>query len=228
MTNDAFLAKIGWRILKNPNCLLARYLLGKYCNAEPFLKCKTPTGAFHGWRSVLIGRDLLLKQIGWMVGTGTEISVWSDSWLSHCEQERPVGPAPERFKDIKVSDLLHADTLDWDLEKIELIVPFHKDKILRLRPSKMGNADELVWLKNPTGDYSTRSGYLTLTEEAEQTSQQSANPSTDWLTNVWRIKTAEKVKLFIWESLHGALPVGEQFAIRNIPVSPICPRCREI
>lgn len=50
----------------------------------------------------------------------------------------------------------------------------------------------------------------------------------DWLQNVWNIKTAEKIKVFIWKSLQSALPVGEQFAIRNIPVSPFCIRCNAV
>ncbi|XP_048607702.1 uncharacterized protein LOC106443022 isoform X1 [Brassica napus] len=47
----------------------------------------------------------------------------------------------------------------------------------------------------------------------------------DWLSNVWNIKTAEKIKVFLWKSLHDALPVGEQFGIRNIHVSTLCARC---
>ncbi|XP_018515407.1 uncharacterized protein LOC103828072 isoform X2 [Brassica rapa] len=38
-------------------------------------------------------------------------------------------------------------------------------------------------------------------------------------------ETVEKIKVFLWKSLHGALPVGEQFAIRNIPVTSRCARC---
>ncbi|KAG2292835.1 hypothetical protein Bca52824_039504 [Brassica carinata] len=38
--------------------------------------------------------------------------------------------------------------------------------------------------------------------------------------------TSQKIKIFIWNSLHGALPVGEQFAIRQIPLPNQCPRCR--
>lgn len=54
----------------------------------------------------MIGRDLLVKQLGWMVGTGEEINVWDDPWLSHCEQVRPMGPAPEALQSLKVSGLL--------------------------------------------------------------------------------------------------------------------------
>lgn len=166
-----------------------------------------------------------------MVENGTEISVWNDPWLSHYDQQRPFGPAPERFKDLKVSDLLQENkenTKDWDAVKLELILPFHKEQILWLQLSKTSNEDELVWLKNPNGEYTTRSGYLVLTEERSQSETIELSSPTDWLANAWKVKIEEKVKFFIWKSLHGALPVGEQFAIRNIHVSPLCIRCKGV
>lgn len=42
------------------------------------------------------------------------------------------------------------------------------------------------------------------------------------------MKTPEKIKIFLWNSLQEALPVGEQFAIRNIPLSNRCSRCNEV
>ncbi|XP_056864344.1 uncharacterized mitochondrial protein AtMg00310-like [Raphanus sativus] len=104
--NDSLLAKVGWRILKNPDCLLARCLMGKYCHTESFLKCKAPGNASHGWRSVLIGRYLLVKQLGWVVGTVENISLWEDPWLSCFEQQRPYGPPTEATSSLKVADLM--------------------------------------------------------------------------------------------------------------------------
>lgn len=126
--NDALLAKIGWRILEKPDSLLARCLLGKYCHDESFLTCRPPQSSSHGWKSILVGRDLLTKQLGWMVGTGESISVWYDPWLSHCNQQRPYGPPPERYQHLKVSDLLHPASPDWNIEMIEGVLPFHKSK----------------------------------------------------------------------------------------------------
>ncbi|KAJ4911215.1 Reverse transcriptase zinc-binding domain protein [Raphanus sativus] len=39
------------------------------------------------------------------------------------------------------------------------------------------------------------------------------------------VKTSEKVKTFFWKTYHQGLPVGEQFAIKNIHLSPLCRRC---
>ncbi|KAF3541936.1 hypothetical protein F2Q69_00025463 [Brassica cretica] len=96
-----------------------------------------------------------------------------------------MGPAPEALQSLKVSGLLLPETNEWDLAKIELTLPFHKDQILRIRPSRVKAVDELVWLKNTTGEYSTRSGYLIQSEAhtAEAPTNQVAAP--DWLANVW-------------------------------------------
>lgn len=61
--------------------------------------------------SVLIGRNLLAKQLGWMIGNG-DVNVWEDPWLSHSEQLRPFGPAPENYISLKVSDLLLPGSTD--------------------------------------------------------------------------------------------------------------------
>lgn len=226
--NDALLAKIGWRIIKNPTCLLARTLLGKYCHTEAFLEVQPTSSASHGWRSVLVGRDLLTQQLGWMIGSGEEINLWNDPWLSHNEQQRPFGPAPASLQHLRVSELISPTSCDWDIEKIEAILPFHKKQILNIKLRKTRVIDTLVWLKNPSGEYSTKSGYISLTEKAANTMPPAQSDQIQWLPNVWNIKTMEKVKIFIWKSLHDALPVGEQFAIRNIPVSPLCARCNAV
>lgn len=64
-------------------------------------------------------------------------------------------------------------------------------------------------------------------EEKTRVNQPAQTEAPDWLANVWHIKTSKKIKVFIWRSLHDAIPVGEQFSVRNIHVSTRCVRCNE-
>lgn len=225
--NDALLAKISWRIIKNPSCLLARVLLGKYCKGKSFLSIQPTNASSHGWKSVLVGRNLLTPHLGWIVGTGKEINVWNDPWLSSTEQLRPIGPVPEHLQDLKVSDLMLENSTEWDVQKIERYLPFHSTLILQIKPSLCESNDVLIWLKSVSGEYSTKSGYRLAVEALIHDDHDDPMTSRDWLANVWHLKTAEKIKIFIWNSLHDALPVGEQFMIRNIPLPNRCARCTE-
>lgn len=56
--NDAYLAKLSWRILHHPESLFARILTGKYCTTEGIMECAETDAMSHGWRGILIGRDL--------------------------------------------------------------------------------------------------------------------------------------------------------------------------
>lgn len=225
--NDALLAKISWRILKNPSCLLARCLLGKYCKEGNFLSIRASKKSSHGWKGILIGRDLLVSNLGWMVGTGTAINVWTEPWLSSVEPLRPIGPALEGLKDLNVVDLMMPNFTEWDVQKIEQALPFHKQAILQIKASVCQAPDKLMWLKTGSGEYSTKSGYRAQSESLLAAETNDPAPTKDWLANVWELKTAEKIKMFMWSSIHDALPVGEQFARRNIPIPSRCPRCSE-
>lgn len=59
------------------------------------------------------------------------------------------------------------NTSDWNLDKVELVLPFRKHQILKINPGICGAGDELVWLKSPIGEYSTRSGYRAAMELLE-------------------------------------------------------------
>lgn len=87
--NEAALAKLSWRLFKKPDSLLGRMLKGKYYSNGDILSCEISSAASHGWRSVLVGRALLVKNLGWMVGNGKDINIWYDPLLDLSTQKCP-------------------------------------------------------------------------------------------------------------------------------------------
>lgn len=114
--NDSLSAKVVWRLLKYPQSLVAQVLLGKYARYSTFLDCKAPTSISHGWRILLVGRDLLRKGLSWIVGSGDKISVWRDPWLSCEVPMTPIGPPNRLDADLMVSDLLCPISNSWDID----------------------------------------------------------------------------------------------------------------
>lgn len=205
--NDAFLGKLSWRIINNPHGLLSRVLLGKYCMEGKFMDFPDRASESHGWRSILVGRDLIKKNPGWLVGDGTQIDLWSDPWLNVSQQEQLMGPPTETTLNYKVSALLTQDSSDWDIEKIREICPFAEKQILKIKTSRSGAPDKLCWMGTKDGEYSTKSGYHAAFEEANDAER--LEMSGNWNQEVWNLSTAPKIKMLVWKVLRGALPVGQ-------------------
>ncbi|XP_056842911.1 uncharacterized protein LOC130495527 [Raphanus sativus] len=220
--NDALLAKIGWRLLKDPQSLLGQVLLGKYARNNFFLDCQAPSNASHGWRSVLAGREILLKGLSWAVGSGDKIKIWKDPWLS-CEAPMlPIGPPTEADAERTVSDLLCPISNCWDIDKIRSLLPQYEEVIMRIVTSSAPAPDCLVWLPERSGNYSTKTGYG-LGMEPHFAAGALSIPF-NWNKCIWNIKTSPKIKDFLWKLVRKAIPVSSNLARRGIPAFN-CKRC---
>ncbi|XP_013639114.1 PREDICTED: uncharacterized protein LOC106344250 [Brassica oleracea var. oleracea] len=220
--NDSLLAKVGWRLLKNPHSFLARVLLGKYARDSSFLTCTVPVSASHGWRSIIAGRKLLKKGLSWVVGNGESIRVWEDPWLSFVTPSRPVGPPSEFAYSLRVSDLLCPLSNQWDINRIREHLPQYEDCILRIVTSAGPSLDALVWLPEKNGAYSTKSGYaLGILEKCAWEKDQQP---LEWQKHIWSAKTIPKIREFLWRIVKKAIPVSENLSKRGVPPFN-CKRC---
>ncbi|CAN6876327.1 unnamed protein product [Brassica oleracea] len=108
--SEALLAKIVWRILTKPNSLLARILLSKYCYKTSFTNVSPGSAISHGLRGILVGRDLLLKHLGKVIGSGKKTNLWSDSCIHPETNLKPIGHVALQDKDLMVDDILTRET----------------------------------------------------------------------------------------------------------------------
>ncbi|KAA3482607.1 RNA-directed DNA polymerase reverse transcriptase family protein [Gossypium australe] len=63
--NLALLAKQGWKILRQPNCLFARVMKAKYFPKGEFMSARLGSYPSYTWRSIWGARQLLEKETGW-------------------------------------------------------------------------------------------------------------------------------------------------------------------
>lgn len=78
--NSAMLAKQAWRVICNLDALWVRILKMLYPNEE-FMQAKRKRGESLVWRSILHGRDMLVKYGGWLIGDGRSVDILNDNWL---------------------------------------------------------------------------------------------------------------------------------------------------
>lgn len=160
MFNDALLTKQAWRILQNPDCLLAKTLRGRYFYSTNVLNATRGTQPFFAWKSILEERDLLKKGLRFIIGDGSMIQTWIDPWLN----TQP--PRPPRMKDniqlshTRVQELFTPFQKAGDVEKVhELVHPQDVQHVLSLKFSPTQNSDYLGWNGTESGIYMVKSGY---------------------------------------------------------------------
>lgn len=207
--NKALLAKIGWRIITKPDCLLAKVLLGKYCTKTSFFKVQTASNISHRWRSILSGRDLLVQHLGKAIGNEEATSLWRDSWIKPYEKLMPIGPVFLKDNDLMVSDFLNRETRKWNKTLVEKLLPELASHILVLRPSILGAPDTVVWPLNKSGVYDVKSGYFsTLSTRNQSTPRLLGEANCDWKNLIWSQRLSPKIKFFLWKIAVNALPTG--------------------
>lgn len=198
-------------------------LLGKYCHSTSFINVSSPSFASHGWRGIIIGRDLLRKGLGWSIGDGRSIPVWESHWLSTKIPLAPIGPPTASNSKLMVRDLLFPSSEEWNLSAIRSHLPQYENVIRQLIPSSNPMNDSLVWLPEKLGVYSSKSGYALLHHILATT------PSDfNWKRCIWNLKMAPKIKHFMWRIVNNALPVSSNLALRGITVSDsLCKKCSQ-
>lgn len=226
--NQALLAKVAWRIITVPDCLLARILKGKYCQRQGFLDTNLPSSCSHGWRSILYGRDLIKDNLGKAIGNGQTTRLWKDGWVSLDANVKPYGPLKEEHMDLMVSDLLTTD-LRWNKDRINEIIPELADKILCIQPSRSGAEDRMIWQPQTNGIYTTKSGYFSAAKQSKSHLQVNrAFDNLNWTRDVWRSACSPKLRLFLWSIVNKAIPIGENLQKRGMLSAAKCPRCNEV
>ena len=71
--NKVLLAKQLWRLMKNPNSLVARIIGAKYYLLETVLGAKLRNRPSYAWRSLMAAQWALKEGLIWRVGNGRDI-----------------------------------------------------------------------------------------------------------------------------------------------------------
>ena len=154
------LAKQGWRILTNPNSLMARVYKAKYFPHVDVLNSKKGSNPYYAWRSIHNNLKVIRKGTRWKVGNARRIHIWDNKWL----------PTPSTYKVIllqidfegfpMVSSLVDNDTKWWKVDVVRSIfLPFEANTILKIPLSYNLPEDSLIWIGNKKGTFTVKSTY---------------------------------------------------------------------
>ena len=194
--NQALLAKQAWRLLYEPHCLFSRFFRSRYNSKTSFLKSKLGSRPSYGWRSILFGKNLLIKGLKRVIGDGKDTLVWIDKWIFDDTARRPIGIHSIMNICLRVSDLISASSGLWKVSLLRNL--FHQDVVHRILSTKplLARKDSYCWGGNRSGIYSAKSGYDIFfnLENKEKIVEPFIYPSIfPVLAECWKIRTAPKI-----------------------------------
>ena len=104
--NRALLARQGWRLMQNPQSLVARLLKAKYFPHADFLDAAIPANASYVWRSICAANVVLKAGLRWRIGTGSRVKIWKDAWLPSPTTHRVLSPISVLDQNATVDSLI--------------------------------------------------------------------------------------------------------------------------
>lgn len=216
--NLSLLAKQGWRLLNQPDSLVARIFKARYYPNSSFLDAASLPDMSYSWRSILAGRNVLTKGLRFQIGEGRKVSLWNDPWIPLPYSFKPYSTPMDGSENWRVSDIIDHDNHTW-LEQVveDLFNDAEAEIILQLPLSYHTTIDRLIWHFDNKGIYTVKSGYYVahMTENLEKHASSSAGMSNTgkllW-NKVWKARVPPKVRVFMWRLLRGNLPTRAAIA----------------
>ena len=218
--NCAYQCKLAWKILGGQGSLWATVMRTKYLRGHQFLATSTKPGDFVVWRSITKCKDLLRQGIVWTLGNGHDISFWKDNWLDNRNLLKLLDLQDQESVDGNLTVSEFIENKKWNITKLWHYSQ-HPDiiqKILGIPISLVDIKDSFCWGLSSTGEFTTRSA----TWLAHDLGQDGWTWPFNW---IWKIDTMPKIKIFLWQLCHNALPVKGILFRRGCHLDPQCPLC---
>ncbi|XP_045831384.1 uncharacterized protein LOC123922735 [Trifolium pratense] len=224
--NEALLAKQGWRLITNPNSLVAQVLKAKYYPNEDFLKAKHKQSMSYTWRSIMQARWILIKGSYWSIGSGQDVNIWEDNWIQQKGNSHRGRPKPNNLNLQKVRELMDPDCNEWNEGIINQVFSPHEAHMITNIPIiDKTQPDILTWDGTQDGQYSVKSGYQAIKEWDNLQNASSSNNSQKIWNILWKLNVPPKHSHLLWRVIRNVIPVKGNLFKRGIRSDPLCPRC---
>jgi len=111
----------------------------------------------------------------------------------------------------------------WDIEKLRVVLNNDPivNKIVGIPIPIFGQEDTCCWGFTGSGTFSTRSATWATHKSWDQNEPVWAFK---WIS---QLNTMPKIKIFLWQMLHNALPLRGVLLNRGMVIDPACPLCTQ-
>ncbi|KAA3465354.1 reverse transcriptase [Gossypium australe] len=225
--NLALLAKQRWRIMNNPDSLVAQVLKAKYFLNANFINSCLGNNSSFTWKSIWAAKGVLMDGLCWKVGRGTEISVLNDAWIPDLHNSRLIFHV-NNLNYFKVADLIDDSSRKWKSKELEsTFSDYIAEKILRILLAKEPDEDVMAWSGEPSGEFTVQSAYKLLQHnEINPKAYPLQTVYKKFYKKLWTLNLPSKIKITAWRISWNYLSTRVNMHHRRMSNIQVCPRCR--
>ncbi|CAJ2644561.1 unnamed protein product [Trifolium pratense] len=223
--NMAMVAKQAWKILQNPDTLVARLMKARYFPRSTVLEASLGYNPSFAWRSIWKARQVLLLGCRWRIGGGDKIHVMTDPWLRGNGERWIPSPQPEGMYNLFVRDLMIDDYKAWNVTKIRMLFPVQvAERIIATPLIGSVYVDKMVWEEERDGCYSVKSGYKLAMKCIFRTDKYHVKGN--W-KEIWKAHAPHKARHLLWRLCRGCIPTRRRLLERHVDCDVHCPLCED-
>jgi hypothetical protein len=181
------------------------------------------------FRSILRGVELMKEGIVWRIGDGSNVNIWTDSWLARNGALKPITPRMQCIY-TKVNELIDPTTGQWDVQLVtEIFWKIDADVILAT-PIRDDFEDFIAWHYDAKGIFSVKSAYKLYVQARDGPQQSTSGDLANTLQweNIWKLSTTPKIKQFVWRFAHNSLPLRMNIKRRGMECDTKCVCCQRL
>ncbi|XP_074313787.1 uncharacterized protein LOC141648980 [Silene latifolia] len=236
--NQSLLAKLGWKILIDPQCLLSQVVGNKYRITPESVMCSNSslTGSLSwGGRGIKWGIELLKENISWQVGFPSSLDIWRDKWIHTASLAQLLSLSVTDIQDkphLPVA-LLQSPSGEWNQTAVlNVCGPEVMPLVLSTPIPLVDESDCISWNLTKTGQYSSKSGYTlafaklwTTQATIKDKFRMDQSSMVFCHKELWYLPIHNKWKIFLWKIMSNSLPCGEEARKRELPWDYCCVLC---
>ena len=152
--NLSMLGKQSWKLISDSTSLLTWVLKAKYF---PRNLGHNPS---YTWRSLWSTQSLLTLGHRWKIGDGSQINVWTMSWIRNLPSLKPSTQPLPNYEDLTVNSLLNPSLNSWNISLVQALFNA-SDAAAILATPLFGRAsnDCRIWKTTVDRSYTVKSAY---------------------------------------------------------------------
>jgi hypothetical protein len=221
--NQAYIHKLAWQMVADPDKLWVQVMRAKYkCGFLSTPNITTRSNSSNVWKVIVKAWEQVKPHLRWVINDGHGTRFWKDCWIPNC------GVLAEQYLDsipmgeIEYSVSSYVIDGDWNWNMLASRVPESICNLIsKLKAPTAGNSDIPNWDMSTDGNFSINSAYKFLSNNDNDTTN--VSPLFD---QVWHWQGPNRIRTILWKLAHGSLMTNAVRAHRQMTTDDTCPRCQ--